>query len=156
MKKIFLTVTITFCLLVFTNAQDYKTGIGLRAGPYIGFTVKQFLNEKSAIEALVSTRWKGIEFTGLYEIHFSAFKVDRLNWFLGGGGHIGFYNGDNTDWGTAETSYINAGIDGIIGLEYSFSEFPVSLSIDWKPALNLTGDTGFWVDNAALSIRYIF
>jgi len=156
MKKISLTVMITFCLFFHANAQDYNTGLGLRVGPYIGFTVKHFLNEKSAIEGLVSTRWKGIEFTGLYEIHNQAFKTEGLNWYFGGGGHIGFYNESNKESGTAETAYTNVGIDGILGLEYSFKEAPINLSIDWKPAINFTGDTGFWADNGALSIRYIF
>lgn len=156
MKKLFLTVTIAFCILVLTNAQDYNTGIGLRGGPFIGFTIKHFLNEKSAIEGLVSTRWKGVEFTGLYEIHNQAFKVDRLNWYFGGGGHIGFYNGNYAKWGSVETSYTNAGVDGILGLEYNFTEIPLNLSIDWKPAFNIIGYTGFWGDNGALSIRYIF
>jgi len=156
MKKMLLTIAITICLSAFANAQAYNTGIGLRVGPYIGFTVKHFLNEKSAIEGLVSTRWKGIEFTGLYEIHNQAFKVDRLNWYFGGGAHIGFYNGDNASWGEAGKSYANFGIDGILGLEYSFKEVPINLSLDWKPAVNLTGDTGFWGDYGALSIRYIF
>ena len=156
MKKIFLAVAITFCLLVFVNAQDYNTGIGLRGGPFIGFTIKHFLNEKAAIEGLVSTRWKGVEFTGLYEIHNRAFKVDRLNWYFGGGGHIGFYNGNYTKWGTTENTYTNIGLDGILGLEYNFLEVPINLSIDWKPAINIVGYKGFWGDNGAFSIRYIF
>lgn len=156
MKKILLTLTIAFCLTIFVNSQDYNTGIGLRGGPYIGFTVKHFLSEKSAIEGIVSTRWKGIEFTGLYEIQNQAFNVDRLNWYFGGGAHLGFYNGNYTKWGTTGTTYTTAGIDGILGLEYNFSEVPISLSVDWKPAFNIIGYSGFWGDNGALSIRYIF
>lgn len=156
MKRIVLTISVVFCLLAVTNAQDYNTGIGLRGGPFIGFTVKHFLNEKSAVEGLVSTRWKGIEFTGLYEIHNQAFKVERLNWYFGGGGHLGFYNGNYTKWDVVDKTYTNVGIDGILGLDYNFVEFPLNISLDWKPAFNIIGYTGFWGDNGAVSIRYLF
>jgi len=156
MKKILLTAALFSIMLVLVNGQDYNTGLGLRGGPYFAFTVKHFLSEKSAIEGLASTRWKGFEITGLYEIHNQAFEVDRLKWFFGGGGHIGFYNGDNTNWGETGKTYTNIGIDGILGLEYSFNEAPISLSIDWKPSFDVIGYTGFRGDNGALSIRYIF
>ncbi len=156
MKKILLTLTITFGLFFTAIAQDYNTAIGLRGGPFIGFTVKHFLSEKSAIEGIVSTRWKGIEITGLYELHNRAFQVDRLNWYFGVGGHIGFYDGKYTKWDTVEKTYTNVGVDGILGLEYNFKEIPLNLSIDWKPAFNIIGYTGFWSDNGALSIRYTF
>jgi hypothetical protein len=41
-------------------------------------------------------------------------------------------------------------------LEYNFKEIPFNLSLDWKPALNLVGSSGFWGDGGAISIRYIF
>lgn len=156
MKKLVLTLLLAVCVLTFTNAQDYKTGIGLRGGLYNGVTIKHFLGSKSAVEGLLSTRWSGFEVTALYEIHARAFDVDRLNWFYGLGGHVGFYNGNNTNWGTAGTSYTVLGVDGILGLEYSFSEFPINVSLDWKPAFNLIGYSHFWPDGGAFSIRYIF
>jgi hypothetical protein len=81
--------------------------------------------------------------------------VDHLNWYYGGGAHIGFYNGSHTYWGTYGTSYTVAGIDGILGIEYSFDEIPINIGIDWKPALNLIGYSGIWSEGA-FSIRYIF
>jgi len=50
----------------------------------------------------------------------------------------------------------NVGIDFILGLENNFKEIPFNISIDWKPAYNLTGYSGFWADGGAISIRYIF
>lgn len=158
MKKLLFAVTLALCLISFSHAQDYNTGIGLRAGLYNGLTVKHFLSEKAAVEGILASRWSGFEVTGLYEIHARAFEVDRLNWYYGIGGHVGFYNGDKTkdSWGTAGTTYTVIGIDGILGLEYNFTEIPINLSIDWKPAFNLTGYSHFWGDGGALSIRYIF
>ena len=54
------------------------------------------------------------------------------------------------------STYTVIGIDGIIGLEYSFTEIPINVSIDWKPVLNIIGYSGFWGDGGALSVRYMF
>jgi hypothetical protein len=156
MKKIILTLTLVIFISTFASAQDYNTGVGLRLGFSNGLTIKHFLSQRTAVEGLLATRWRGFEIAGLFEIHNEAFDVDRLKWYFGGGAHIGFWNGDNTHWGDTGTNYTIIGVDGILGIEYSFSEVPVNLSLDWKPAFNLTGYTGFWGDGGALSIRYIF
>lgn len=156
MKKAILTLTLVIFISAYASAQDYNTGVGLRLGFSNGLTVKHFLSQRSAVEGLLSTRWRGFEITGLYEVHNQAFEVDRLNWYFGGGAHIGFWNGDNTNWGDTGTNYTLIGIDGILGIEYNISEVPINISLDWKPSFNLTGYSGFWGDGGALSIRYIF
>lgn len=158
MKRTILSLAFTFILVIAINAQDYRTGIGIRGGLTSGLTVKHFLNEKNALEGLFATRWRGFEITGLFEIHNQAFKVERLNWYYGFGGHIGFWNGKYTHnyWGEEGRTYTVIGIDGILGIEYNFEAVPINIGLDWKPALNLSGYTGFWGDNGALSIRFIF
>jgi hypothetical protein len=156
MKKLTLTLAIVFSLSLVANAQDYKTGIGLRGGFYNGLTVKHFIGDKAALEGLLATRWGGLEITVLYEIHKPLSDVERLKWFYGIGGHVGFYDGDKTTWGDAGTTYSVVGIDLILGLEYSFSEIPLNLGIDWKPLFNFVGYNKFFGDGGALSIRYIF
>ena len=158
MKKIVITFLIVFSLVSLSYAQDYNTGVGLRGGFSSGLTVKHFIGSKSALEGILSSRWRGFQVTGLYEVHNQAFKVDRLKWYFGFGAHVGFWNGDYTNqyWGEPGTTYTVVGIDGILGLEYSFSEVPINLSLDWKPAFNFVGYSGVWADGGALSIRYIF
>ncbi len=158
MKKIIAAVWMVFCLVSISKAQDYNTGIGIRGGFSNGLTVKHFIEPKSAIEGILSTRWNGFIVTGLYEVHNQAFNAERLKWYFGFGGHIGFWNGnyDKNYWGDYGTSYTVVGIDGILGLEYSFEEVPLNLSLDWKPAFNFVGYSGFWADGGALSLRYIF
>jgi len=155
MRKITLTLVLAISIVVVASAQDYKTGIGLRGGFSQGLTIKHFLGEKAAVEGLFTTRWRGFEITGLYEIHNTAFEVDHLKWYYGAGAHIGFWDG-NSSWGTPGTAYTVVGIDGILGIEYSFSEAPINIGLDWKPAINFIGYSGFWADGGALSIRYIF
>ena len=156
MKKITSTFIIGLILYSFSYAQDYNTGIGLRAGYSTGLTIKHFVSTKNAFEGIISSRWQGFQITGLYEYqnHFS--DAERLNWYIGFGGHIGFWNGDNVKWGDSETNYTVVGIDGILGLEYNFREVPINLGIDWKPTFNFIGYSGFWGDGGALSVRYIF
>jgi hypothetical protein len=156
MKKIGFIIMLAFFVFPITNAQDYNTGIGFRGGYANGLTIKHFVSSKTAFEGIIASRWRGLELTLLYEIHGRAFNANRLNWYAGFGGHIGFWDGNNTKWGERDRSYTVLGIDGILGLEYNFVEVPFNISIDWKPAFNLYQYSGFWGDGGALSIRYIF
>jgi hypothetical protein len=156
MKKITIVLLMAFCSVSLSYTQDYNTGIGLRLGYSNGLTIKHFTGSKTALEGIFASRWRGFEFTGLYEIHNQAFHTERLNWYFGFGGHVGFWNGDYAGWGNPGTSYTVVGIDGILGIEYNFNEVPLNIGIDWKPALNIIGYSGFWGDGGALSIRYIF
>ncbi|MFA9372438.1 MAG: hypothetical protein ACERIH_12075 [Labilibaculum antarcticum] len=156
MKKIVATLLILFCMSSVNYAQDYNTGIGLRAGYSNGLTIKHFISNKTALEGILSSRWQGVELTGLYEIQNRIANAERLNWYFGFGAHIGIWDGDHADWGTRGKSYTVVGLDGIIGLEYDFTEIPINIGIDWKPTLNVFGYNGFWGDGGALSIRYIF
>ncbi len=157
MRKLILTIVFVFAFIVLSSAQDYKTGIGLRAGYPAGLTVKHFISDRAALEGIFATRWRGFVITGLFEAHRQLADVDNLNWYYGVGAHIGFWNTNSSiSWGEAGTAYTVVGIDGILGLEYNFEEIPINLSLDWKPAFNLTGYSGFWGDGGAFSIRYIF
>jgi len=156
MKRIVIVFIFFTTICIVANGQDYKNGIGIRAGFYSGITFRHFLGDKPALEGLLATRWGGFDFTGLYEVHNRVFDVEGLRWFYGFGAHIGSYNGDHAEWGEPATRYLVFGGDGIIGIEYIFSEVPVNIGLDWKPVLNLTGYPGFWADGGALSIRYIF
>jgi hypothetical protein len=156
MKKAILTLTLVIFISAYTSAQDYNTGVGLRLGFANGLTVKHFISQRSALEGLLTTIWHGFDVTGLYEVHNNAFDVERLNWYFGGGGHLGFWNGNNTPWGNEGVNYTIIGIDGILGIEYNFKEVPINLGLDWKPEFNLSGYSGFWGYGGALSIRYIF
>jgi hypothetical protein len=155
MRRVYILLVITFLSINLLKAQDYNTGIGIRAGISSGLSIKHFRNFTQAFEGLITSRWEGFQVTGLYEVHHEAFDVKHLNWYYGGGVHIGFYNGSNAYWGHNGTAYTIVGIDGVLGIEYNFSEIPINIGIDWKPALNLVGYTGIWSEGA-LSLRYIF
>ena len=139
-------------------AQDYQTGVGLRLGVSNGLSVKHFVSDRAAIEGLLHTRWKGLVITGLYEVHQDIQELPGLRWFYGGGAHIGTWNGKrgHPNWRHNHNGYTVFGLDGIIGLDYKFTGAPINLSLDYKPAFNITNDVGFWGDEVALSLRFAF
>ncbi len=156
MRKIIYSFTL-ICFLTFAGfAQDYNTGIGIRAGTSNGLTIKHFISTNSLIEGIFATRWQGYNFTGLYQIYKQAFNTDRLNWFYGFGGHIGSYQGDEHRRFDNDRQYWLLGIDGIIGMEYNFTEIPFNISLDWKPAIDFSSGFYPWGDELAFSLRYIF
>lgn len=136
------------------SAQQYQTGVGFRFGFDNGVTVKHFIADKNAIEGILSFYREGLLITGLYEIQNNkAFKVEELDWFYGAGGHLGFWGDDHSPYEDDHSSTTVLGIDGIIGVEYVFKEAPISLSLDFKPILNLIGDAGVY-GNLGFSVRY--
>ncbi|MDZ7742124.1 MAG: hypothetical protein U5Q03_10320 [Bacteroidota bacterium] len=143
-----------------TIAQDYyRTGIGARMGSGFGLTVKHFTSRNTALEGIVVFRWKGINITGLYEYERIAFNVPGLSWYVGGGGHLGIWSNydESATWWDREAhpnGYTIIGADFILGIEYTVKDFPVNFSVDWKPAINLIGYPGVWLNVGALSIRY--
>jgi hypothetical protein len=156
MKKLLLTFSLVILMTSLLKGQDYDNGFGIRLGWTQGLTIKHFFSERTAVEGILATRWKGFDLTGLFEIHDEAFEVDRLRWYFGFGGHLGFWNGDNTPWGDDGENYSIIGIDGILGIEYTFLDIPINIGLDWKPMFNLSGYSGFWADGGALSLRYTF
>lgn len=162
MKKIFIFLVL-FSLVTLVKAQDYKNAIGIRAGYPTGITFKHFMGGgPRAFEGIFSFYRYGFSATALIEKHSaSAFDVPRLNWYYGGGGHIGTFNDypyryyrKYKDYVPGDR-YLSLGVDGIIGIEYNLKEIPINFSLDLKPSINLFAYPDFWID-PGLSIRYCF
>jgi hypothetical protein len=146
---------LTIVIAVFSNAksQDYKTGIGFRGGYSNGLTVKHFISETNALELLVAGRWGGLNITGLYEVH-KPLTSPSTRWYYGGGAHLGFWNGVRNPWFRDTDQHTVVGLDGILGMEYNFVDYPFNLSLDYKPSLNFYGYFGYWGE-LAVSFRFL-
>ena len=155
MKKILFTVLLVALLGFSANAQDYKTALGLRAGFPYGLTVKHFLNPNNAIEGVLASSWGGFVITALYENEHWTGQYPGLNWFWGFGAHVGFWDNTNKYVDAIDSSAI-LGADFTVGLEYTFDEIPLNLSLDIMPSVNLIGTTGWGGLMGGLSIRYVF
>ncbi len=156
MKRVFVIMALFAALTVTSAGQDYKTSLGLRAGWPYGLTVKHFINKKNAVEGILASNWGGLVVTGLYENEHWTGEYPGLNWFWGIGAHAGFWDSDQNPH--IIDTYVGSvlGIDGIAGLEYTFDEIPLNLSLDLLPSFNLTGDPGWGGIYGAVSIRYVF
>jgi hypothetical protein len=88
---------------------------------------------------------------GIYHWNFNI--TEGLNWFVGPGAIVGFYNDKYND------SYdgISIGVGGQIGIEYDFNYLgaPILIGLDTRPMWSFinAGGAGY---GAAFSIRYTF
>ena len=132
-----------------TNSSTYQTALGVKVWDGGGITFKHFLNNKHALE-LIGYFWnRGSRITGLYEIHGPISGATGLQWYIGPGGHIGFYNSKNGDG-----AFI--GIDGVLGLDYKFKGAPINVSLDWQPSFEFGTNRGFYGNWGGLGVRYTF
>lgn len=155
MRKLFL-ILFSVLLIHTANAQSgsskgstYRTALGVKVWDGGGISFKHFVNGNNALE-LIGYFWsQGMRITGLYEIHGPISGANGLQWYIGPGAHVGFYN---TKYG--DGSYI--GIDGVLGLDYKFNGAPINISLDWQPSFEFGDGRGFVGSWGGLGIRYTF
>ncbi len=135
------------------NAQDYRNGVGLRLGNPYGLSVKHFLNETNAVEGIFASSYNGFVAVGLYENEHWTGWYPGLNWYWGFGAHLGWW--DNSPWVNGDGGPV-IGADFIVGLEYTFDEVPINISLDVIPSVNIIGSSGWNGYLGGLSIRYVF
>ena len=148
--KTFLFAALLLVSTATISAQNYRTGIGARVGFFNGVTVKHFLSPSNALEGIVNFRWGGAVVTGLYEWQQPIRSAPGLDYYLGLGAHIGFF--DKYKWDHDQSTVFGA--DLVVGLEYTFPTAPFSIALDYKPAFNFIGDTHVWADGLGLSLRF--
>ncbi|MEP7320189.1 MAG: hypothetical protein ABI921_15640 [Panacibacter sp.] len=153
MKKI-ITVTLFISITAIGLAQSsYKQAIGIKLPGGYSVTYKKFLTSTNNIEAQATAWNKGFRISGLYEFNFYNLNAEGLAWFVGPGAHIGFWkNQYKADY----NSNADIGIDGILGLDYKFSNIPINVSVDWQPSITLAGSTGFTPAYGGVAVRYTF
>lgn len=153
MKKLSLFLLFLIALVFSDNkiyAQQYQSAIGVNLGVPIGLTYKQFLSDRFAFEGIVGyygdlggAYAKGFDAILLAEWHAELF-TQELSFIYGVGGHIGSYDGG-----------LSLGADGVFGLEYSFSNAPISFAFTAKPAYGWL-DNGFgFLPGGAFALRYV-
>jgi hypothetical protein len=157
MKRIAFTILFPILLAFTAKAQDYHTGLGLRASMAPGISVKHFFTTNMAGEGILTVRWGGFNATGLAEWHLPVFDTEGFFFLYGGGAHLGAWDTGRDYYGnTIDGTRFFLGVDGIIGLEYAFLDIPLSVGLDWKPGMNILSDFGFFFDDLAISLRYLF
>ena len=154
MKKLLAVIVVLVFSVSFAFSQEMDTkglDVGLRGGSPLGVAARLPMGEKNMLEAIVglpSGPWSWFSITGLYEFHnpLKIGEIEGLTWYWGFGAHI-------------HLAALNLGIDGVIGLEYDFEpllNFPLSLSSDWKPAINILGAAFTNFGEGSITVRYHF
>jgi hypothetical protein len=157
MKNLILTTLTVFTCFAFVNAQEIAdNAIGLRLGDSNGFgaevSYQRALGNNNRLEVDLGWRsgndFDGFKIAGLYQW---VWQLDGdFNWYAGAGGGFGSYESKNNN--NDETFVFAA---GNVGIEYSF-DFPLLLSLDFRPELGF-GDFNDDLDfDIALGIRYQF
>ncbi len=95
-----------------------------------------------------------ITINGAYQIHNDIESVDGLQWYYGGGAGVQFWSYDLREGGSTTFS-----LAGYLGLQYTFVDAPVSLTLDWVPTVFLGQNYGVGINTfgagyGALGARY--
>lgn len=157
MKKPLLLTFLMLCVFVFNvNAQAYSSAVGIRVGSPLSVSYKTFLNESNAIEAYASFRsfsgYSWFAINGAYQIHKPISSIDGLNYYYGAGAGAYFFSFDNDFLGDSKTAL---GLQGYLGLDYTFKDSPINLTTDWIPTFFINGfSSGFGAGYGSLGIRY--
>jgi len=159
MRKVFtilcLTMIATVAIQFSSKAQGYDNAIGGRFGAANGITFKTTLGENKMLDLIANFRsnnnYKYFRVTGLYEVYLPIPEARGLNWYYGGGASIGSVT---RKWDDSSDLYLS--LDGVLGLDYKFADAPINLSLDWKPAIQLTPDSDFDASGVGLSLRFTF
>jgi hypothetical protein len=155
--KIFNLFMAFFLLTTMSQAQDYKTSIGGKVGYGLVASYKTFMNDTKALDIYGGIHWAGSLMGGVnYSIHKDIQSVDGLRWYYGFGGNFFNYGGV-----LGAVNWFEVGVSGNIGLEYTFKDIPLNISVDYVPTIVIYENddfnrfSRFRGDYGALTARYI-
>lgn len=152
MKKIILSAFMLLGLVFTAQSQEIsKNALGLRLGDNNGFggevSYQLGLNQKNRLEFDLGWRNSSdvdaVKAVALYQW---VWNIDGgFNWYAGAGGGIASwrydYDGSGSRYGDDNGTYVFAA--GDIGIEYRFSEVPITLSLDARPEIG----SGYYDDD---------
>lgn len=144
------------------QAQNYKSAVGARLGSPLSLSYKTFISDQNALEGYVGFRgnvnYSWISISGAYLVHrpLEIEGAEGLDWYFGGGGSIYFWNYADRFFDDYNSTAL--GIQGYLRLEYTFSDIPLNLTIDWIPTIfignNLFVNT-FGGGYGSVGVRYV-
>lgn len=148
MKRIIFTTMLVCSLAAFS--QTYKSAIGAKLGYGLVASYKYVFAKPHAVDVFAGFAWYGggIVAGASYQYHINIPDLKGLSIPLGAGAMFGAYSG----WiGTGALFAVT----GNIGIEYAFSDIPLSLGLEYMPAFGFTGGYGYVPGFATLNVRYI-
>jgi hypothetical protein len=164
MKRLLLIFAVLFAGRV--CAQNYTRDAGVRLGDFYSASYRQYSETDEAVEGLLFIGRHSITVTVLKEYFLPVFNhlSDNLWFQYGFGAHVGFRYSDsyrvlNRTYRLEKNTFTPLlGIDGLIGLEYRFPEFPFMVGIDMKPYFEYSTTPIFsiYLQSVGISLKYRF
>lgn len=153
MKKIIFLIMLFVCTTLFCQAQEapYKASLGLLVWNGYGASFKTFIKDRTALELRGYVDKNGTRVTGLLQFHGEVAGIDGMLWYAGPGAHVAFYK-----LGDIKQSTTFAGIDGVIGIDYTFNNAPINLFLDWQPTYEFGNSRGAYISWGGVGIRFTF
>ena len=150
MKKTSLLFAIIFMSAAGLKAQTYETAVGAKFytgnGSLGGINIRHSTSEHTALEGSLLFFSGGLGIEGLYQYQGPIEGAEGLQYFVGGGGMLGFGTNHNSE------TFFALRLTG--GVDYKFADAPLSVSLAFDPFFYLAPASG---SNLALGIglRYI-
>lgn len=162
MKKLLLLILVVFGFSLSSQAQSIsKNALGLRLGDSDGFgteiSYQRGLSENNRLELDLGwvnrSHYDAFRLVGLYQW---VWNIDGgFNWYAGLGAGLGARDFDSHPNYRHDGNGFFGLLAGDVGIEYNF-DFPLLISLDFRPEIGFddyTDDLGF---DIALGIRYQF
>jgi len=128
------------CSLSTAYGQQYKTAIGIKGAwsnldvAIADFSVKHFFASPYAIEVNLGARRNAGWVQAMY-VRNTPLK-NNFDWYWAVGGDVGVWRNNYIHINNGrQYQGFWLGLDGALGLEYTFSEFPLNVSLDVGPTI---------------------
>ena len=149
-KKTLMIFAFIFLAFAGVNAQEYKTAFGAKFytgdGSIGGLNIRHSTSEHTALEGSLLFFSGGVGLEGLYEYQAPIAGAEGLQYFVGGGGLLGFSTGRSSN--TTFALRLTGGID------YKFADAPIDISLGFDPIFYLAPSTGSTLA-LGIGLRYV-
>ena len=164
MKRLFTIAFLLFACKLY--AQNYTQDAGVRFGEYFTATYRHYQDNDQALEGMLNLGKRGMT-VGILKEYFqplSGHVSDNLYFEYGFGAHVGFrsvykYKILNRTYVLDENRVTPLlGINGLVGLEYRFHEFPFVIGVDVKPYFeySIIQIFSMYLHSVGISLKYKF
>ena len=183
---------IMLVIAISASAQNYKASFGINAGTFNGLSYKGFLFDHLVLQVDFGVNIEGtygqvdwysnggviggshgmqtfytceLNPNLMYQAEITSGNAGTLSWFAGGGLSAGLMN--SLDVRNSHPTF-KWGLNGIGGIEFKFSNVPLSMSFDLRPGYGMstysigtagvqaTAVNSFFDWKAAVGVRYVF
>lgn len=146
-------------LIIYCTSLNAQTAVGVRVSPDgLGITGQIPIKNSYVLEGqansggMFGSTGKSFTLVGLVKSNIPL-PYEGWRFYFGLGGHAGvwdpgyIYDGDQLILKQGEINTM-VGLDGIAGIEYRLKGSPVSISADYKPAVNLGANADYFPHNS--------